>query len=457
MKVNLEGAELDRVIERASKQGYETEKEFYNLIFEAADRWPEVELSSSMKRKQYTDSKQDGLLSVHYGDDTSVKISVTSVDVEGVVAPRHGVAFVTVSAALCNTAVHRDIRGVFSCPLPKGATVSSYSIFSANNVYEAVAVPKRHAAKVEYVERERGRAVGTAGVSGGNVFSATVYPLPLNTNVMFSFDATIPLETRADSTFSLRVPASDCDTFSARLRLIPSGEPLVAGAEDDDGSFDPFLVTGRDPSPPLEPACMSGLLERRAHFSAFVSPAACERALSAAAEGAAGAEAAEAHAPKEAKEAKEAGQHLALLWDTSASCADAHARFVALARAFAAASTACDRVSLFTFTSCVRPVHGAMGVPWEAALELLPSADSYDGGTRLAALDKALDLLEGQGVSSIAVLSDGMDVLEAPARDLASAAVPVHTFHPASGTWWPLVTFGSCWFAQWFVLVYNPL
>src|SRR5205814_5442961 len=72
----------------------------------------------------------------------------------------------------------QQLEGVFYFPLPQDASISGFGMWIGDNLVEADIVEKQRAREIyETIRRER-RDPGLLEWSGGNLFTARVFPIP---------------------------------------------------------------------------------------------------------------------------------------------------------------------------------------------------------------------------------------------------------------------------------------
>eukprot|EP00854_Cymbomonas_tetramitiformis_P008480 gene8480-10074_t len=386
-------------------------------------------------------------LSLTYGDDTRLHVTVREAAFTCHILASQQLALVKVALVVCNDTVNSEVEASLRFPLPGDAMVCDYTFQQDGATLQAISVPKKKAAAVAYLEKEKGRQVSKTTNVQGNVWQTDIYPLPyqqereITISLLCKLDAT-PTSTPSSLLFQLPL------TFAAPVRRVSvsveSPDCPTAAAFDNLGgaAADTSLPEGlrvtlplAEPRPP--PTALAATDGVTVHWSAFLSAADLEGLLGSAEE---------PLPPATSSSPQNLGPiDVGILWDASRSAAAAKdARLALLAALDKEYRQLGYHVAYTVFTFGTAADRVASRVPLAAAQAALLEVQ-YDGGTDLSLLDAILassplqeGALEGAVAPSLqfacfVLLSDGLDNL--PGKRLPTLqgiTVPVHVPLPAA-------------------------
>jgi len=374
------------------------------------------------------------LLGLHYGERTSLPLSVHSATLHVTCLANQRLCHVATELVVCNDATPGSVAATLRLPLPMGASVCGFSLETDSGLLEAIAVPKQKAAAVAYKEKEKGRQVGTTRHVSGSVWQTELYPLPRGARRRVCVAYVATLEAHADGGLGLSLPLA-FEHECAVSALVHVADVAEAGGPARYDSPSTLLSCGLQLSlhedvaaaPCAALAIAPGAEANIVHFDAYVSRALVDSLLPASAPAAV-----DVAGPP----AAEAPIHVAVACDTSRSCASLRALWRPLLDAIDVAEVAKGRrvvYSLHAFSTDSRPeIVSAVSLPeLHAAMDTL----HFDGGTNLELLDSILAAAPADAPwSYILLLSDGVDcLLSRRLPSLRDARVPIHAPLPPPG------------------------
>jgi hypothetical protein len=115
-----------------------------------------------------------------WGENTSLPIDVLEANFFFNLIPFLNSCLVEIEFVVTNQCCSsEEIQAKLRLPLTNGAVVSRFAFEAIEGtLIEALVLPKKKATAVEYLEKEKGRTVGTTKRVEGNLFETTVFPLP---------------------------------------------------------------------------------------------------------------------------------------------------------------------------------------------------------------------------------------------------------------------------------------
>lgn len=371
-----------------------------------------------------------------FGEDTSLPIDVLEAHFFFDVMPFLNAALVNIEFVVTNTAVPgREIQAKLRLPLNTGAVVSRFAFEAvAGTLVDGVVLPKKKAAAVEYLEKEKGRNVGTTKKVEGDLFETTLFPLPHNQKRRMVVSYLTQLEQLEDGNgaklWSYAVPFSfskPLDTFTAGFNVAPeslAGEVRVsAPTEQKNATLSTgFQIQGDVPPVPSAGSLFAvGESDGRMHFSTFIPLELIDSQIG-------------KEAPSASEQKKE--WKVAVIWDRSVSmekAAPTNIKAIEEIQNARASKGQTVTYDLFFFNTTSN--RAAQSINIETLLQKLNEV-FYDGGTDLSTLDECLEHLQQGNFDHILLFSDGLDNI-GHAKRLPRIAndlkIPVHVFGPAVG------------------------
>eukprot|EP00854_Cymbomonas_tetramitiformis_P007126 gene7126-8501_t len=386
-------------------------------------------------------------ISLTYGDDTRLPVTVREAAFTCHILASQQLALVKVALVVCNDTVESDVEASLRFPLPGDAVVCDYTFQQEETTLQAISVPKKKAAAVAYLEKEKGRQVSKTTNVQGNVWQTDIYPLPYQKEREITLSLLCKLDVAPASTplsLLLELPLS----FAAPVRRVSVSVespdcPSTAGYDNLGGAAaatslpEGLLVTLPLAAPRRPAAALAATDGTTVHWSAFLSSADLEGLL-ASTEG--------PPPPATSSSPQPLGPiDVGIVWDASRSAAAAKDARLALLSALDKEYRQLGRdvaYTVFTFGTASDRV--ASRAPFASAQAAILEV-RYDGGTDLSLLDGILSSVplheggpEGAAVplgrfECFVLLSDGLDNL--PGKRLPTLqgnTVPVHAPLPAA-------------------------
>jgi hypothetical protein len=141
---------------------------------------PKTVVTSTLKEIYFT-SPMERFFELTFGEDTNLHIDVLEAHFFFNVIPFLNACVVDAEFIVTNSRVAKDIQAKLRLPLNTGAVVSRFAFEALpGTMVDGIVLPKKKAAAVEYLEKEKGRNVGTTKKVEGDLFETTVFPLPHN-------------------------------------------------------------------------------------------------------------------------------------------------------------------------------------------------------------------------------------------------------------------------------------
>ena len=312
----------------------------------------------------------------------------------------------------------RILEGELVFPLPDGAAVCGYALDIDGRLVDGVVVPKEKARVAFETETRRNVDPGLVEHVKGNLYKTRVYPLPAGGDRTVRLAYTTPLAFAPDGSaaLSLPMPRTPLARRSVAIDVVRAGEtpPVLGGlgdasfapvesrwhvekAEEDVTPADDLLVAL--PALPAQTAALEKDADGAVWFAlSDLVPA----------------------AKADAKDAPAAPAARTVLWDASASRADADLeKEYALLAALGAADPA-PAWTLVAFRNEPEPPR-----TFDTADALIAALTSLpcDGGTDFARLAAALPPAAADGTAPALLFTDGLDTLSGAPLAFAAAAV----------------------------------
>ena len=307
----------------------------------------------------------------------------------------------------------RDLEGELVFPLPDGAAVCGYALDVNGDLVDGVVVPKEKARVTFETETRRRVDPGLVEYVKGNVYKTRIYPLPRGASRTVKVTYTTPLATSpaGDAALALPMPRTPLAKRHVKIEVVRRGEaaPQLGGLGDS--SFAPAEQLWRVEKTEEDVTPADDLLVA---LPAVTGPLAM---LEKSPDGTVWFCISEP-APARQPSRPNAPQPVTVLWDASASRADApRDREFAFLRTLAPCVTTFDLVVFRDKPEPARSFDTADDLV--AALEAVP----YDGGTDVSTLPEipeaallftdGLDTLSGQpvefrGTRPVAVVSQSV-------------------------------------------------
>ena len=292
----------------------------------------------------------------------------------------------------------RDLEGELVFPLPDGAAVCGYALDVDGELVDGVVVPKEKARVAFETETRRRVDPGLVEYVKGNVYKTRIYPLPRGASRTVKVTYTTPLATSpaGDAALALPMPRTPLAKRHVKIEVVRHGETAPALGGLGDSSFAPAEQLWRVEKTEEDVTPADDLLVA---LPAVTGPLAM---LEKSPDGTVWFCISEP-APARQPNRPNAPRPVTVLWDASASRADApHDREFAFLRTLAPCVTFFELVVFRDKPEPSRSFDTAADLV--AALEALP----YDGGTDLSSLPEihhaallftdGLDTLSGQPV-----------------------------------------------------------
>ncbi len=322
----------------------------------------------------------------------------------------------------------RILEGELVFPLPDGAAVCGYALDIDGRLVDGVVVPKEKARVAFETETRRNVDPGLVEHVKGNLYKTRVYPLPAGGDRTVRLAYTTPLAFAPDGSaaLSLPMPRTPLARRSVAIDVVRAGEtpPVLGGLGD--ASFAPVEsrwhvekaeedVTPADdlfvalPALPAQTAALEKDTDGAVWFAlSDLVPAAAATAS--------------------ATDAPSAPAARTVLWDASASRADAdlekeYALLSALDDVFprvARRKTPAPPWTMVVFRNEPEPPRTFYSA--EALIAALKDVP-YDGGTDFARLAAALPPAAANGTAPALLFTDGLDTLSGAPLAFASATV----------------------------------
>jgi tetratricopeptide (TPR) repeat protein len=320
----------------------------------------------------------------------------------------------------------RILEGELVFPLPDGAAVCGYALDIDGRLVDGVVVPKEKARVAFETETRRNVDPGLVEHVKGNLYKTRIYPLPAGGDRTVRLAYTTPLAFAPDGSaaLSLPMPRTPLARRSVAIDVVRAGEtpPVLGGlgdasfapvesrwhvekAEEDVTPADDLLVAL--PALPAQTAALEKDADGAVWFAlSDLVPA----------------------AKADAKDAPAAPAARTVLWDASASRADAdlekeYALLSALDDVFprvARRKTPAPPWTMVVFRNEPEPPRTFYSA--EALIAALKDVP-YDGGTDFARLAAALPPAAANGTAPALLFTDGLDTLSGAPLAFAAAAV----------------------------------
>jgi hypothetical protein len=287
----------------------------------------------------------------------------------------------------------RDLEGELVFPLPDGAAVCGYALDVNGDLVDGVVVPKEKARVAFETETRRRVDPGLVEYVKGNVYKTRIYPLPRGASRTVKVTYTTPLATSpaGDAALALPMPRAPLAKRHVKIEVVRRGEaaPQLGGLGDS--SFAPAEQLWRVEKTEEDVTPADDLLVA---LPAVTGPLAM---LEKSPDGTVWFCISEP-APASQVQRQRAPRHVTVLWDASASRADApRDREFAFLRALAPCATGFDLVVFRDKPEPARSFETADDLV--AAIEAVPC----DGGTDLSTLPEIPE--------AALLFTDGLDTL----------------------------------------------
>eukprot|EP01102_Stenamoeba_stenopodia_P010263 TRINITY_DN307_c0_g1_i1.p1 TRINITY_DN307_c0_g1~~TRINITY_DN307_c0_g1_i1.p1 ORF type:complete len:1402 (+),score=340.59 TRINITY_DN307_c0_g1_i1:217-4422(+) len=385
--------------------------------------------------------RPDRCFELVYGENTSLPISVLEASFRFDIIPFLNSALVEIELVITNNVVSNSIQGKLRLPLSKGAVVSRFAYEAiAGHMVDGVVLPKKKAAAVEYLEKEKGRNVASTKKVEGDLFETTVFPLPYQEKrkMIIQYLSQLDSNKTADgkTEWSVSIPfkfAAPLQLFCASFFVFPeSDEEILTSSPSEARNTtleEGFRISGFHREEWRRQVMFAvGESDDLVHFAAHISPEVIKQLFGN-----------DSTAPVSVATPSQPVK-IGVIWDKSDSMQNAAEENLKVLDSIKEEYLEKNKqevlFKVFEFNTFAKRLGDTDSyVPLDQAKELI-SKIAYDGGTDVSCIDGPVSQFCNEGVDMILLFSDGLDNVGHAKRipqEVMDATKPIHVFGPTQG------------------------